>query len=87
MGTPGRLLDLVGEGVLDLSNVSWVVLDEADRMLDRGFENDIREIIKSCLPIPTTPLGPVGSVGTCPPPLARHVRSSTSTLPLQKLAH
>ncbi|KAI0757674.1 P-loop containing nucleoside triphosphate hydrolase protein [Daedaleopsis nitida] len=45
VGTPGRILDLVNEGACDLSRVSYLVLDEADRMLDRGFENDIRAII------------------------------------------
>jgi ATP-dependent RNA helicase DBP3 len=41
---PGRLLDLINEGCCDLSQVSYVVLDEADRMLDMGFERDIRSI-------------------------------------------
>lgn len=45
VGTPGRILDLAREGVCDLSTVSYLVLDEADRMLDKGFENDIRAII------------------------------------------
>lgn len=45
VGTPGRILDLVNEGICDLSNVRYLVLDEADRMLDKGFENDIRKII------------------------------------------
>jgi ATP-dependent RNA helicase DBP3 len=36
VGTPGRILDLANEGALDLSKVSWLVLDEADRMLDKG---------------------------------------------------
>ncbi|KAH9855779.1 P-loop containing nucleoside triphosphate hydrolase protein [Lenzites betulinus] len=45
VGTPGRILDLVNDGACDLSKVSYLVLDEADRMLDRGFENDIRAII------------------------------------------
>jgi ATP-dependent RNA helicase DBP3 len=45
VGTPGRILDLVNEGTCDLSRVSYLVLDEADRMLDKGFENDIRKII------------------------------------------
>ncbi|KAG0145627.1 hypothetical protein CROQUDRAFT_45527 [Cronartium quercuum f. sp. fusiforme G11] len=49
-GTPGRLLDLANEGHLKLNNVSWLVLDEADRMLDKGFENDIRAIINLCRP-------------------------------------
>ena len=45
VGTPGRILDLVREGSCDLSGVDYLVLDEADRMLDKGFENDIRAII------------------------------------------
>ena len=45
VGTPGRILDLVNDGACDLSNVRYLVLDEADRMLDKGFENDIRQII------------------------------------------
>jgi len=45
VGTPGRILDLVNDGVCDLSRVNYLVLDEADRMLDKGFENDIRTII------------------------------------------
>ncbi|KAH9440458.1 hypothetical protein Pst134EB_031070 [Puccinia striiformis f. sp. tritici] len=49
-GTPGRLLDLANEGHLKLDQVSWLILDEADRMLDKGFENDIRAIINLCKP-------------------------------------
>jgi ATP-dependent RNA helicase DBP3 len=45
--TPGRILDLMDEGVCDISRVTYLVLDEADRMLDKGFENDIRRIISS----------------------------------------
>ena len=48
VGTPGRIIDLANDGALDLSAVSYLVLDEADRMLDRGFENDIRTIIGQC---------------------------------------
>merc|ERR1719319_1195963 len=50
VATPGRLKDLVNMGVLNLKGVSYLVLDEADRMLDQGFEDDIREIIKMCHP-------------------------------------
>ncbi|KAF4623777.1 hypothetical protein D9613_001589 [Agrocybe pediades] len=50
VGTPGRLLDLMQEGACDLSEVNYLVLDEADRMLDKGFENDIRNIISSTKP-------------------------------------
>jgi ATP-dependent RNA helicase DBP3 len=45
VGTPGRILDLVNDGTCDLSRVNYLVLDEADRMLDKGFENDIRNIV------------------------------------------
>ena len=45
VGTPGRVLDLIRDGVLALGGVEYLVLDEADRMLDKGFENDIRSII------------------------------------------
>ncbi|CAE6469488.1 unnamed protein product [Rhizoctonia solani] len=50
VGTPGRLKDFIEEGVCDLSRVSYLVLDEADRMLDKGFENDIRSIIQKTTP-------------------------------------
>ncbi|KAF8887707.1 P-loop containing nucleoside triphosphate hydrolase protein [Infundibulicybe gibba] len=50
VGTPGRILDLAQEGVCDLSRVNYLVLDEADRMLDKGFENDIRNIISQTRP-------------------------------------
>ncbi|QLL30323.1 hypothetical protein HG536_0A01400 [Torulaspora globosa] len=46
VATPGRLLDLMQEGSVDLSNVSYLVLDEADRMLEKGFEEDIKNIMK-----------------------------------------
>ncbi|GAB2263669.1 hypothetical protein Droror1_Dr00025803 [Drosera rotundifolia] len=44
IGTPGRLKDLIEMGVCHLQDVSFVVLDEADRMLDMGFEPDVRKI-------------------------------------------
>ncbi len=43
--TPGRLLDLMGEGHLDVSMIETFVLDEADRMLDMGFIHDVKKII------------------------------------------
>ncbi|MBS7807873.1 DEAD/DEAH box helicase [Variovorax sp. PCZ-1] len=45
VATPGRLLDLASQGVLDLQTVQMLVLDEADRMLDMGFIHDIRKIL------------------------------------------
>ncbi|KAI9808715.1 MAG: RNA-dependent ATPase [Sarcosagium campestre] len=52
VATPGRLNDLINEGAADLSNVCYLVLDEADRMLDKGFEQDIKRIITTTLPTP-----------------------------------
>ncbi|MFY9143406.1 DEAD/DEAH box helicase [Sulfuricurvum sp.] len=45
VATPGRLLDHIGQGTVDLSAVEFFVLDEADRMLDMGFIRDIRRVI------------------------------------------
>jgi len=45
VGTPGRILDHLGQGTLSLRNITTVVLDEADRMLDMGFVADIRRIL------------------------------------------
>ena len=42
---PGRLNDLVGQGLVDLSNIEIFVLDEADRMLDMGFVHDVKKVI------------------------------------------
>jgi ATP-dependent RNA helicase RhlE len=44
IATPGRLLDLVNQGHVDLRNTAYLVLDEADRMLDMGFIRDVRKI-------------------------------------------
>lgn len=45
VAAPGRLLDLMAQGFIDLSVTEFVVLDEADRMLDMGFIHDIRKIM------------------------------------------
>jgi ATP-dependent RNA helicase RhlE len=45
VATPGRLLDLLGQGCVNLSHVEILVLDEADRMLDMGFIHDLRRIV------------------------------------------
>jgi len=45
VATPGRLLDLMQQGVLDLTQVQILVLDEADRMLDMGFIHDVKKVL------------------------------------------
>jgi ATP-dependent RNA helicase RhlE len=45
VATPGRLLDLLQQGVLDLGQVEILVLDEADRMLDMGFIHDVKKVL------------------------------------------
>lgn len=56
IATPGRLVDLVREGSIVLSETTWLVLDEADRMLDMGFINDVRKIAKLTHPARQTAL-------------------------------
>lgn len=46
VATPGRLMDLVGRECADLSHVEYLVLDEADRMLDLGMKEDVKTILK-----------------------------------------
>ena len=48
IGTPGRVIDLIGRGALDLRSIQIAVLDEADRMLDIGFRPDIEKILRRC---------------------------------------
>eukprot|EP00968_Pinguiococcus_pyrenoidosus_P028142 scaffold7660_cov200-Pinguiococcus_pyrenoidosus.AAC.2 len=52
VATPGRLRDLENDGGLVLDAVEYLVLDEADRMLDLGFERDVKAIIANCMPPP-----------------------------------
>jgi ATP-dependent RNA helicase RhlE len=48
VATPGRLLDLLNQGACRLDRVQFLVLDEADRMLDMGFLPDVRRIVQKC---------------------------------------
>jgi ATP-dependent RNA helicase RhlE len=47
VATPGRLLDLMNQGIIDLRSLEMLVLDEADRMLDMGFINDIKKLMRA----------------------------------------
>jgi ATP-dependent RNA helicase DeaD len=67
VGTPGRILDHLGRGTLVLGEVRFVVLDEADRMLDIGFRPDIEKILRRCPRSRQTLL----LSATIPPPVAR----------------
>lgn len=46
VATPGRLLDLIGQGFISLKHIKYFVLDEADQMLDMGFIHDIKKVIQ-----------------------------------------
>jgi len=48
VGTPGRVMDLLERGMIHFRNIRFAVLDEVDRMLDIGFREDIRRILKAC---------------------------------------
>jgi len=48
VGTPGRILDHMSRGTIDFGDVKILVLDEADRMLDMGFRDDVEKIIQKC---------------------------------------
>ncbi|KAF8770788.1 putative ATP-dependent RNA helicase DDX5 like protein [Argiope bruennichi] len=50
VATPGRLIDFVSEGLVNLNHVTYLVMDEADRMLDMGFEPQIRQIVNQIRP-------------------------------------
>jgi ATP-dependent RNA helicase DeaD len=67
VGTPGRVLDHISRGNLVLGEIRFVVLDEADRMLDIGFRPDIERILKHCPQARQTLL----LSATIPPPVER----------------
>lgn len=78
VATPGRLKDLVGDGSVDLSKVKYLVLDEADRMLDKGFEQDIKDIIQT---MPDKKRQTVMFTATWPPSV-RELASTFMTSPV-----
>jgi ATP-dependent RNA helicase DeaD len=67
IGTPGRVLDHLARGTLELRDLKFVVLDEADRMLDIGFRPDIEKILRRCPQSRQTLL----LSATVPPPIER----------------
>ncbi|XP_050423738.1 probable ATP-dependent RNA helicase DDX43 [Adelges cooleyi] len=74
IATPGRLNDFVGSGSIDLSNVTYIILDEADRMLDLGFEPQIRVSLLQVRPDRQT----IMTSATWPPGVKRLAKSYTS---------
>ncbi len=74
IGTPGRLVDLIKRGEIDLSTTRSIVLDEADRMLDMGFINDITFILEKT---PTDRQGFFFSA-TLPKPIEKLIERFTS---------
>jgi ATP-dependent RNA helicase DeaD len=70
VGTPGRVMDHMERGSLDLSQLEWLVLDEADEMLDMGFLEDVETIIKKANPNRRVAL----FSATMPAPILRVVR-------------
>lgn len=46
IATPGRLLDFIEQGIVNIKNIEFFVLDEADRMLDMGFIHDVKRVVK-----------------------------------------
>jgi superfamily II DNA/RNA helicase len=74
VGTPGRLLDLVRQGHLDLSRVTGLVLDEADKMLDLGFLPDVEKILRLTPPDRQTMLFSATMPGEVVTLARRHLR-------------
>ena len=73
IGTPGRVMDHLERGTLKLDEVTTVVLDEADRMLDMGFRDDIEKILSQAPPERQTVL----FSATVPPPILDIIRRFT----------
>jgi ATP-dependent RNA helicase DeaD len=91
VGTPGRILDHLSRGTLSLDHVRYVVLDEADRMLDIGFRPDIERILRRCPSNRQTLL----LSATMPPPVLRltkrymvepvHINLAPATVTVEKI--
>jgi superfamily II DNA/RNA helicase len=81
VATPGRLLDLLGTGKLSLQGVCVLVLDEADRMLDLGFESQLRDILAAMPPQVSDALRPPPSSEMACAPTSRQTLFFTATWP------
>lgn len=68
VATPGRLVDMIERGRVSLRNVKYLTLDEADRMLDMGFERQVRRIVQQL---------------DMPPPGTRHTMLFSATFPAE----
>src|SRR5215468_260422 len=77
VGTPGRTLDLLRQGVLDLGTVRYLVLDEADAMLQMGFIEDVETLLSATLPTRQTAL-----FSATLPPAIRHLAARYMRDPL-----
>jgi superfamily II DNA/RNA helicase len=77
VGTPGRLLDLIRQGHLNLSQVAGLVLDEADKMLDLGFLPDVEKILRLTPPQRQTMLFSATMPGEVVTLARRHLRRPT----------
>ena len=74
IGTPGRLLDHIGNGALKLDKLKMVILDEADRMLDMGFREDLEKILEAMPEERQTVL----FSATIPPPIRKMIERFTN---------
>lgn len=68
VATPGRLVDMIERGRVSLKNIKYLALDEADRMLDMGFEPQIRKIVQQM---------------DMPPPVSRQTMLFSATFPTE----
>ncbi len=66
IGTPGRLNDCLEKHLLVLNQASYVVLDEADRMIDMGFEEQVRDVEKRVLKMLQYVASSGNCISTCP---------------------
>lgn len=78
IATPGRLNDLVNNNIINVNSITYLVLDEADRMLDMGFEPQIRKILLDIRPDRQT----IMTSATWPPGV-RRLAQSYMTNPIQ----